>query len=469
MKKALFLFTLFFCANNLLIAQITQIGSLINGSENISQAGASTSFNNDATILAIGYLRTNAFFEDLGMARVFELQNEEWTQKGSDLGDQYTDDRGFHVSLNGDGNILAMSTGSVYGAGSIVKVYEFLNGDWQLKGNLIDIRDGYAQLNELGDTIVISDLTDEVIVYEFINNDWQIKGNIINSEGVFWGMCVDINNTGNIIAVSDYIDSNSEGKVFSNRIYVFENNQWSPIGNIETIAYSLTSLSINLSNSGEACLISSFRKNSNDDLYLESKIYKYENEIWSQTGNSIITSPTEEFYRIENISTISADGNIVAIGNPVDNGNVMLYKIINSHWTQLGDGIIGNGGEFGRALSFNDDASRLSVGAPKFSDIGLFYGQVTTYEIDYNLFSIEDMLYTIDIILTPNPVEDLLQITSQNNSSINRISVYDITGKLILEENDDVRQLDILNLTSGLLLVKIETENGTITKKIVKH
>lgn len=469
MKKYYLLIVLVFSIAPIINSQITQIGTKIDGSENVLQAGASISFNNEGTILAVGYLKTNPFFEDLGMVRVFELQNNDWVQKGSDIGNQNLDDKGFHVSLNGNGNILAMSTGSVSGAGSIVTIYQFINEDWYLLGNPININNGYAQLNELGDTIVISDSNNEVTVYELISNDWQIKGSIINSEGLFWGINVDINNTGNIIAVSDFMGGSNEGNVFSNRIYLFENNQWIQIGNIETITNSLTSQSINLSNFGDACLISSFRNDSNDELYLESKIYKFENEIWSQTGNSIITSPIDEFFYIENISTISADGNIVAIGNPKDDGNVMLYRLNNNQWSQLGEGIFGNGGEFGRALSFNEDASRLSIGAPKFSDIGLLHGQVTSYEIDYSIFSTEDNLYTPNITLFPNPTNDYFQITSQNILNITKLSVYDISGKLVLEKYNNKKQIDLSTFASGLLLVKIETNKGVITKKIIKE
>ncbi len=83
MRKTLFTLCLFVFTNNLLIAQFTQIGNEINGAEHFWQAGSSLSFNNTGDVLAIGYLRTDWYFNDHGMGRVFEFQNGEWIQKGS--------------------------------------------------------------------------------------------------------------------------------------------------------------------------------------------------------------------------------------------------------------------------------------------------------------------------------------------------------------------------------------------------
>ena len=68
----------------------------------------------------------------------------------------------------------------------------------------------------------------------------------------------------------------------------------------------------------------------------------------------------------------------------------------------------------------------------------------------------------------PNPVNDILNIESTNNNVIQKIIVYDLMGKAILEQKGENTQLNLSNITSGLYLVKIITENESIVKKIVK-
>jgi len=66
----------------------------------------------------------------------------------------------------------------------------------------------------------------------------------------------------------------------------------------------------------------------------------------------------------------------------------------------------------------------------------------------------------------PNPVQDVLSIIASNATKINKIQVYNTLGTLVLVSNNP--QLDVSNLANGLLLVKIETDRGVLTKKIVK-
>ncbi|MCF6308284.1 MAG: T9SS type A sorting domain-containing protein [Flavobacteriaceae bacterium] len=69
----------------------------------------------------------------------------------------------------------------------------------------------------------------------------------------------------------------------------------------------------------------------------------------------------------------------------------------------------------------------------------------------------------------PNPVKNILQITNNSNSAINSIQVYDVLGKLILQENNPTSKLDVSSLKSGLFFVQITTDKGVVTKKVVKQ
>lgn len=74
---------------------------------------------------------------------------------------------------------------------------------------------------------------------------------------------------------------------------------------------------------------------------------------------------------------------------------------------------------------------------------------------------------TSTISLYPNPVQNVLTVQLTNNNYFKSVSIYDITGKKVKSSNSTSVNLNSLN--TGMYLVKIETTNGTTTKKIIKQ
>lgn len=74
-----------------------------------------------------------------------------------------------------------------------------------------------------------------------------------------------------------------------------------------------------------------------------------------------------------------------------------------------------------------------------------------------------------DIKLHPNPVDDTFSI----NKSVTRVSVYDITGKLVKEFKGNFEKgilFDISNLSENLYFTKIKDENDVISiSKLIKY
>lgn len=69
----------------------------------------------------------------------------------------------------------------------------------------------------------------------------------------------------------------------------------------------------------------------------------------------------------------------------------------------------------------------------------------------------------------PNPVRNILIIDSSSQYTINKIKVFDVLGRLVLQESNPINQIDISNLSTGLLFVKIETDKGSFVKKVIKE
>ena len=65
----------------------------------------------------------------------------------------------------------------------------------------------------------------------------------------------------------------------------------------------------------------------------------------------------------------------------------------------------------------------------------------------------------------PNPVKERIYIENTENIEMEKITIYDILGKIVLTEKNSFNKLNLSYLNSGVLFVKIETERRSITKK----
>ncbi len=112
-----------------------------------------------------------------------------------------------------------------------------------------------------------------------------------------------------------------------------------------------------------------------------------------------------------------------------------------------------------------DDENATYPECEGFPIVGWCKDNWTVYSVDCTL-GVENALAT-QVSLYPNPVQNLLNLQSQ--VSLKSIEVYDILGKLVLEKQSVVNQINLSKLASGLLFIKIETDQGVVTKKIIKQ
>ena len=83
---------------------------------------------------------------------------------------------------------------------------------------------------------------------------------------------------------------------------------------------------------------------------------------------------------------------------------------------------------------------------------------VTLYTNDFN---------SLDFSLTPNPVNNILNINVQD-TDVDKVIVASVTGQTVFESNEAM--LDLSTLQSGIYIVKIQfTNNQTAVQKIVKN
>ena len=118
------------------------------------------------------------------------------------------------------------------------------------------------------------------------------------------------------------------------------------------------------------------------------RMYTIENGVLTLMGSEISGGDTDDNFGYKVIMT--RDGDRIAhsvgknIGGPssTEKGRVVVYDWNGSSWNQVGSPIggLGNEDQFGYAMAFNEDGSKIVVGSPGNDTGGSNAGQVRTFE-----------------------------------------------------------------------------------------
>ena len=357
-----------------------------------------------------------------------------WTQLGQNITPPLIQSTDTSISLSANGSILAIGTpkadvdvnGIVTDNRGLVRVYKNNNG-WQQLGQDIygkaagDAFGTTVTLNGDGTILAIgspeSDIaTDNVVdnrglvqVYKYNNttNLWQQLGQDMYGEvqGDYTGWGIDLSNSGYIMAIgvryADRSGGRDSGKV---QIYNYNDNTslWVQIGGdiYGDAAGNESGKTLSLSADGSIVAIGSTFNSIGPGGTVSGQVRVYKNisNVWTKQGSSIYGEMIGDMSSWS--LSLSADGSIVAIGAPYNDGDgisgngvndnrghVRVYKNISNVWTKQGQDIDGNatGDESGISLSLSADGSILVVGAPKADVNGIFTdnrGRVQVYKYD---------------------------------------------------------------------------------------
>ena len=156
----------------------------------------------------------------------------------------------------------------------------------------------------------------------------------------------------------------------------------------------------------------------------------------------------------------------------IDNdGDIDLFTVYvgdeNISWFENLDGL----GTFGERQTIDNFASTSIVGADLDGDgykdaltianhDPVWYKNLTYLSINDNILS--------PITISPNPTKGLVTITAPN-TIIKSVRVYDMLGKQVLTQKNYTQTINLTTLQSGFYLIKVETVQGTLVKRIVKE
>jgi hypothetical protein len=110
---------------------------------------------------------------------------------------------------------------------------------------------------------------------------------------------------------------------------------------------------------------------------------------------------------------------------------------------------------------------------PEFVQIG-FDDYASGFNVD-NISITEtlknDKFIESNLSVYPNPTADVINISNSLNAVVNSIEIADINGRVVKTQKINATDAQILinDLSAGVYLLKVATDQGTATKKIVKQ
>lgn len=446
----------------------TEINSVILGNPDIIGFGTSVAVSKDGTIVAVGAPGTG----NDSYVRVYKNENGAWTQIGNEIKNIDILERvGSSVAISDDGTIVAIGARQ---AGNLdnghVRVYKNESGVWTQIGNDII---GETSFDEAGRAIALSSdgtivaigapfndtngsKSGQVKVFKNNNNNWTQIGVNINGDaaGDEFGGSISLSSDGTIIAIGAHKHVGNLGQV---KVFKNENNVWTQLGSdIDgEIAGDYFGYDVSLSNNG--LILASFDARGNNANSQKLRVFNFENNTWVVKSNSIDIGKSSS---IKGSISVSGNGSIIAYSTET---SVTAYEFTNDVLQKKGNSIsLGSG--FGKEISLSDSGNVLAIGWPTADHSGKNNnGAAKVYDLS-SVLNVDTFINeTIEIY--PNPVKNYLNINVKNINFKN-LDVYTLLGKKVLKSNQT--QVDLSSLSKGIYLLKINTEKGILSKKIVK-
>jgi hypothetical protein len=125
----------------------------------------------------------------------------------------------------------------------------------------------------------------------------------------------------------------------------------------------------------------------------------------------------------------------------------------------------------------NDSLIRNIMSKTSDDDM-VYYAMINSYNIIIeehlgdDLIGVEDFLSQDQVSISPNPTNNEINIIVQQQVEAD-IRIFDVLGKLMVYQTDislgnNNHTIDISNFSNGVYFVRINSDAGTITKKIMK-
>ena len=90
-----------------------------------------------------------------------------------------------------------------------------------------------------------------------------------------------------------------------------------------------------------------------------------------------------------------------------------------------------------------------------------------SYNSTIGTLGIDDELLAQTLRFYPNPVKDVLSINSE--IPLTKVEIFSILGKMVKEINSDIEAIQTANLSNGVYIIRMHSEKGLASKKLIKQ
>ena len=233
-------------------------------------------------------------------------------------------------------------------------------------------------------------------VYRFNGNMWNQLGQVINGENPFddFGESVAIAANGNTVIVGAPGNDDAGAGAGHARVYRFNGNTWNQLGaDIDGEASNDRSGdAVAISADGNTVVIGAPLNDGNGNLSGHARVYRLNGNTWNQLGADIDGEDGADFAG-ESVAT-SDNGNTVILGAPGNGGQsnsgvARVYRLSGTNWNQLGQDLDGTTflGNFGDSVSMSANGNTIAVGDPGSNDNGTDSGQAQVYRLSGNTWN----------------------------------------------------------------------------------
>ena len=380
---------LLFATKNNFSQQWQQVGADIDGENQNDHSGA-VAISGDGLTVAIGAYDNDDNGNKSGHVRIFEFNAGGWSQLGTDIdGPLIEDEFGCSVDLNNTGDIVAIGgryndiTGTDAG---ITQVYEWNGTSWnQIGSNLLGEAGGdnsgwSVSLNDNGNKVAIGAINNDgtgpsaghVRIYELVGGSWSQIGQDIDGEADYdgSGIAVDLNGSGDKVIIGAYMNDGGGAESGHARIFEFNGTNWVKMGqDIDgENANDRFGTSVSINNAGDKVAIGAPFNDGNGTNSGHTQIYEWVGSSWLQIGQDIDGEAANDRSGVS--ISLNDLGNRIAIGathndgNGTNSGHLSIYELIGGNWLKIGQDIDGESpNDLAGQVALNDLGDYVALGA----------------------------------------------------------------------------------------------------------
>ncbi|MGV9004398.1 T9SS type A sorting domain-containing protein [Flavobacterium sp.] len=96
---------------------------------------------------------------------------------------------------------------------------------------------------------------------------------------------------------------------------------------------------------------------------------------------------------------------------------------------------------------------------------------VVRTDFEENLLNITQVVTGASFSVYPNPAKDVLNISNTMNVVVNNVTLTDLNGRVVKSQKVNAidAQISISDLATGVYMMNVNTDQGSVTKKIIKN